>query len=108
VTYISIYFSSYFRTPKQESFACNCRIFVSAFQSRPGEVSDAFDVALEVGYRHIDTAFMYENEAAIGKTLKKWFDSGKLKREDVFIVTKVRRAQKCTFHNGFQTLHFIQ
>jgi aldehyde reductase len=57
--------------------------------SRPEEVSDAVDVALEVGYRHIDTAFMYENEAAIGKTLKKWFDSGKLKREDVFIVTKL-------------------
>lgn len=49
----------------------------------------AVDAALEQGYRHIDTAFMYQNEAAIGKTLKKWFDSGKLKREDVFIVTKL-------------------
>jgi diketogulonate reductase-like aldo/keto reductase len=44
---------------------------------------------LELGYRHIDTAFAYQNETAIGTTLKKWFDSGKLKREDVFIVTKV-------------------
>ncbi|XP_069688686.1 prostaglandin F synthase 2-like isoform X2 [Periplaneta americana] len=32
---------------------------------------------------------MYQNEEAIGKTLKKWFDSGKLKREDIFIVTKL-------------------
>jgi glycerol 2-dehydrogenase (NADP+) len=43
---------------------------------------------LEVGYRHIDTAFAYQNEAEIGTTLKKWFDSGQLKREDGFIVTK--------------------
>jgi len=92
----------------EESFACYCRLFVSDFQSPPDEVSDAVDVALEVGYRHIDTAFMYQNEAAIGKTLKKWFDSGKLKREDVFIVTKVSSAQKCTFYHDIQTLHFIQ
>lgn len=92
----------------EDIFACNCRIFVSDFQSPPEEVSVAVDVALEVGYRHIDTAFMYQNEAAIGNTLKKWFDSGKLKREDVFIVTKVSSAEKCTFHHDFQTLHFIQ
>ncbi|XP_069688682.1 1,5-anhydro-D-fructose reductase-like isoform X2 [Periplaneta americana] len=53
------------------------------------EVTVAVDAALEVGYRHIDTAFMYQNEEAIGKTLKKWFDSGRIKREDVFIVTKL-------------------
>jgi diketogulonate reductase-like aldo/keto reductase len=91
----------------QEIFLCNSSIFVSDFQSPPEEVSNAVDVALEVGYRHIDTAFMYQNEAAIGKTLKKWFDSGKLKREDVFIVTKVSSA-KCTFHHDVQTLHFVQ
>nr|5KET_A Chain A, Aldo-keto reductase 1 [Coptotermes gestroi]5KET_B Chain B, Aldo-keto reductase 1 [Coptotermes gestroi] len=62
---------------------------LGTWQSPPEEVTAAIDVALEVGYRHIDTAFMYQNEAAIGKTLKKWFDSGKLKREDVFIVTKL-------------------
>jgi diketogulonate reductase-like aldo/keto reductase len=76
---------------------CNHVIIVSDFQSPPEEVTAAIDVALEVGYRHIDTAFMYQNEAAIGKTLKKWFDSGKLKREDVFVVTKVSSAQKYAF-----------
>lgn len=44
---------------------------------------------MEVGYRHIDTAQAYENEHIIGKVLKKWFDSGKLKREDVFLTTKL-------------------
>ncbi|CAG7693747.1 unnamed protein product, partial [Allacma fusca] len=49
----------------------------------------ALDVALETGFRHIDTAYMYENEAVIGKVLKRWLDSGKIKREDLFIVTKL-------------------
>jgi diketogulonate reductase-like aldo/keto reductase len=69
-------------------------IIASDFQSPPEEVTVAVDTALELGYRHIDTAYMYQNEAAIGKTLKKWFDSGKLKREDIFIVTKVGNAEK--------------
>jgi alcohol dehydrogenase (NADP+) len=52
-------------------------------------VEAALNAALEAGYRHIDTAYVYMNEAAIGKTLKEWFESGKLNREDLFIVTKV-------------------
>lgn len=47
------------------------------------------NIALEAGYRHIDTATAYENEKVIGDVLKNWFDSGKLKRSDIFIVTKV-------------------
>lgn len=42
-----------------------------------------------MGYRHIDTAARYQNEEIIGKVLKKWFDSGKLKRDDVFVTTKL-------------------
>jgi len=53
------------------------------------ELEQALDTALELGYRHIDTAWVYENEALIGKILKKWFDSGKIKREDLFITTKL-------------------
>nr|CAD7438983.1 unnamed protein product [Timema bartmani] len=49
----------------------------------------SIDAALEAGYRHIDTAYLYGNEAAIGRALKRWFDSGRLKREDLFIVTKL-------------------
>ncbi|NJC69029.1 aldo/keto reductase [Planosporangium thailandense] len=41
--------------------------------------------ALEAGYRHIDTATMYGNEAEVGRALR---DSG-LRREDVFITTKL-------------------
>lgn len=42
-------------------------------------------VALETGYRHIDTATMYGNEAEVGRALR---DSG-LDRRDVFITTKL-------------------
>lgn len=41
--------------------------------------------ALDVGYRHIDTAEMYGNESAVGRAIK---DSG-IKRDDIFITTKV-------------------
>lgn len=53
------------------------------------DLTNALNVALETGYRHIDTALFYQNEHIIGKVLKTWFDSGKLKREDVWITTKL-------------------
>ena len=45
--------------------------------------------AFEVGYRHIDTAFAYDNEKEVGEAFK---ESG-LKREEVFITTKVYGAK---------------
>lgn len=71
---------------------CLIELFLSLcnFQSTDeNSASAAMDAALEVGYRLIDTAFVYGNEGIVGGVLKKWLDSGKLKREDVFITTKV-------------------
>ena len=45
--------------------------------------------ALESGYRHIDTAYNYQNEGAIGEVIQEWITSGKLKREELFVTTKV-------------------
>ncbi|KAK1129510.1 hypothetical protein K0M31_019232 [Melipona bicolor] len=59
------------------------------WQAKEGELQKALDIALEAGYRHIDTAPVYENEKIIGQVLKKWFDSEKIKRSDIFIVTKL-------------------
>ncbi|XP_018303395.1 alcohol dehydrogenase [NADP(+)] A [Mycetomoellerius zeteki] len=53
------------------------------------ELEATLDTALQAGYRHIDTATVYENEQIIGNCLKKWLDSGRIKRSDLFIVTKV-------------------
>ena len=50
--------------------------------------------AIDVGYRHIDTAYEYDNEHLIGNTLKMLMDKNKIKRSDIFITTKVWN----TFH----------
>ena len=50
---------------------------------------DAVRIALDTGYRHIDTAFNYRNEGAIGKALTEYIKAGKVKRKELFIVTKV-------------------
>ena len=48
-------------------------------------VVDATLKALEVGYRHIDTAYLYLNERGVGEALRR---SG-LDRDDIFVTTKV-------------------
>ncbi|KAJ8936794.1 hypothetical protein NQ318_021936 [Aromia moschata] len=53
------------------------------------ELEKALDAALEIGYRHIDTAFVYENEKVVGKVINQWISSGKLKRNDLFVTTKL-------------------
>jgi diketogulonate reductase-like aldo/keto reductase len=47
--------------------------------------AEAVQHALKVGYRHIDTAAMYENEEAVGAGLK----ASGIDREDIFVTTKV-------------------
>jgi diketogulonate reductase-like aldo/keto reductase len=49
------------------------------------EVENAVKYALDAGYRMIDTAMIYENEAGVGRAIK---NSG-LAREDIFITTKL-------------------
>lgn len=49
----------------------------------------AVKTAIETGYRLIDTAAIYGNEAAIGETVRELIQAGKIKREDLFITTKV-------------------
>ena len=46
-------------------------------------------IAVENGYKHIDGAHIYGNEEEIGETLTEIFNEGKIKREDLFIVSKL-------------------
>ncbi|KAH9278943.1 Alcohol dehydrogenase [NADP(+)] B [Echinococcus granulosus] len=54
-----------------------------------GLVQQAISAALDAGYRHIDTAFIYSNEAQIGATLKSKMSESGIAREDIFITTKL-------------------
>lgn len=55
------------------------------FQIQPEDCVAATGAALEVGYRHIDTAQMYGNEAEVGEAVRR---SG-VDREDVFVTSKL-------------------
>jgi len=57
--------------------------------AEPGEVGQAVKMALDIGYRHFDCAMLYENQKEIGDVFKIAFHDGKVKREDVFICSKV-------------------
>ncbi|MGL5021411.1 MAG: aldo/keto reductase [Mycoplasmatales bacterium] len=60
-------------------------IGLGTFLSTPEEVTSAVIDAIEIGYRHIDTAAIYKNEEAIGNGIKQ---SG-ITRSELFITTKV-------------------
>jgi 2,5-diketo-D-gluconate reductase A len=60
------------------------------FQVPPEETQSAVEMALEAGYRHIDTAAAYRNEAGVGAALA----ASGLPREDVFVTTKLWNSQQ--------------
>lgn len=63
---------------------------LGVWKSRPKECYEAVQAALEMGYRHIDTAAIYGNEKEVGAAIK---DSG-IKRTDIFLVTKLWNADQ--------------
>jgi diketogulonate reductase-like aldo/keto reductase len=53
------------------------------------EIAEAVHYAIEVGYRHIDCASVYGNEKEIGEVLSTVFNKGTVKREELWITSKV-------------------
>jgi diketogulonate reductase-like aldo/keto reductase len=62
---------------------------LGTWKSKPGQVEHAVTHALTHGYRHIDCAAVYQNEAEVGQALNTVFTAGTLKRSDVWITSKV-------------------
>ena len=55
----------------------------------PIATKNATKAALEAGFRALDTAERYKTEKEVGDAMKEVFNAGKIKREDVFVATKL-------------------
>ena len=58
-------------------------------QSKPGEVQSAVETAISCGYRLFDCAHVYINEEEVGSGVQSKIQDGTVKRECLFIASKV-------------------
>ncbi|XP_041486721.1 aldo-keto reductase family 1 member C15-like [Microtus oregoni] len=58
------------------------------------KANEATKIAIDVGFRHIDAAYYYQNEEEVGQALRDKIADGTVKREDLFYTTKIWN----TFH----------
>ena len=81
---------------------------LGVFKTKDGEdVENAIKWALEAGYRHIDTASIYNNERGVGNAIK----ASGIPREELFITTKIwnDRQRNQTVLEGFEeSLNLLQ
>ncbi|MGB7842504.1 MAG: aldo/keto reductase [Salinimicrobium sp.] len=64
-------------------------IGLGTWKSDTGKVEEAVKIALNTGYRHIDCAATYGNEPEIGNAFSSVFSEGKIKRENVWVTSKL-------------------
>lgn len=64
-------------------------IGLGTYSLRGKRCVDAVLSAIRIGYRKFDTASFYDNEVQVGQAIRQAIDEGLIKREDVFIATKL-------------------
>ena len=62
---------------------------LGTWKSDPGDVGKAVQEAIRIGYRHIDCAAIYGNEAEIGKALEEVMQAGMVTRDELWITSKL-------------------
>lgn len=67
-----------------------------------GDVAyNAVRTAIEVGYRHIDTASLYENEEEVGRAINDAIAAGTVTREEMFVTTKLWNTDQTRVQEAF-------
>jgi diketogulonate reductase-like aldo/keto reductase len=61
----------------------------------PMATRTATKAALGAGFRQLDASECYRNEKEVGEAMQEVFKSGEIKREEVFIATKLRNENHC-------------
>ncbi|EDR25522.1 NADPH-dependent alpha-keto amide reductase, putative [Entamoeba dispar SAW760] len=70
------------------------KLGLGTWMSANGEVAKAVEIAIKNGYRHIDCAKIYGNEKEVGDGIKSAIEKGYVKREELFVTTKLWSTDK--------------
>uniref|UniRef100_A0A8C2VJ38 Estradiol 17 beta-dehydrogenase 5-like n=1 Tax=Chinchilla lanigera TaxID=34839 RepID=A0A8C2VJ38_CHILA len=68
------------------------------------ETLEATKLAIDAGFRHIDTAYVYQVEEEVGQAIKSKIAEGRVRREDIFLTSKLW----CTFHRPELVQHGLK
>ncbi|MEY8208466.1 aldo/keto reductase [Corynebacterium sp. MNWGS58] len=69
---------------------------LGTYKIAPDEVASIVRTAIELGYRHFDTARLYDNEEAVGRALNDAINAGDVTREELYVVSKLWHDQHGT------------